>query len=86
MHAGEISAVVQSIRYETYDNPVPLDLMKGGGLFNDMPFTLETALLLPEATFYHSETGEDLAVVSTAFTIALIKVSIRRHIVRVLED
>lgn len=52
------------IGYETYNDPVPLDLMKGGDLFNDMPFTLKAALLLPEAAFYHSVTGQNLAVVS----------------------
>jgi hypothetical protein len=40
--------------------------MKGGSLFDDMPFTLETALLLSETAFHYSETGEDLAIVSIA--------------------
>ena len=62
VYAGEISAIVKTIRCETYDDPVPLDLMKGGSLFNNMPFTLETALLLSEAAFNHSETGQDLAL------------------------
>ena len=58
------------IEYETHDDPVPLDLMKGGSLFNDMPLALETAFLLSETTFYHSVAGEDLAVVSIGSTVA----------------
>ena len=40
--------------------------MKGGSLFNDMSFTLETAHLLSETAFYYSKTGEDLAMISIA--------------------
>lgn len=52
------------VEYETYNNPIPLDLMKRGDLFNDMSFTLETAFLLSEAAFYHSVAGQDLVIFS----------------------
>lgn len=55
---------MKTVEYETYNNPVPLDLMKRGGLFNDMTFTLETAFLLSEAAFYHSIAGQNLAIFS----------------------
>ena len=48
----------------TYNDPVPVDLMQGGGLFDDMSFALKTAFLLSEAAFHHRETGQNLSMFS----------------------
>lgn len=58
--------MVRFITCKTYDDSIPPDLMKGGRLLNNMPLTLETALLLSEAAFQHSVAGKNLNAISTA--------------------
>lgn len=49
----------------SYDDPVPLDLVKRRRFFHDEPLALEAALLLSKATFQHGVSGEYLDCVET---------------------
>ena len=44
----------------SYDDPVPLDLVKRRRFFHNEPLTLKAALLLSEAAFEHGVSSEYL--------------------------
>lgn len=43
----------------THDDAIPLNLVQGGYLLDDLPFAFETVLLLPETGFQYSICGKN---------------------------